>query len=205
MDKRGQLYLLAALIIGFIIFSVVTPSNIVHETVIEDNFKEIAGNFEVESAKFINHLITTDADISQNFLNFTIVFTSYAKTKDPDFGLLYAFIYKDRLYLGNYLHDMVTVNHGATVRGCFSEIKTGFTIAGLSISIPDINYQLLSSCQLNPPPVVTNPLIDLEIHEQGNTTVRLRIDLTKNNPDVVIIAKEKKDSIRKIYTKGKFV
>ncbi len=205
MDKRGQLYLLAALLIGFIIFIVVTPANQVKETVIEDNFQDLARNFETESAKFLNAVIEKNADVSKAFLNFTVLFSSYAKTKNPDFGLLYLFLYNNKLYVGNYLQDPINIMyHGSyTLNGCFSHIKAGFSIAGLSISVPSLDLSLVQRCQL----VINagaSSIVDLVVQEPGNH-VSLKVDLAQGNPDIVIVAREKKGRIQKVYTKGKLL
>src|SRR3989344_1476214 len=100
--KRGQIYLLAALILGLVIFLLVAETNVVKETVIEDDFESLAKNYEIESAKFMNSILERGiTDIPNEFLKFTIIFSSYAKTKNPEFGIIYAFINNNRLYIGN--------------------------------------------------------------------------------------------------------
>jgi len=206
MDKRGQLYIIAALIIGFIIFIVITPVNIVKQAEPEDNFQEIGKNFETESAKFLNRLIESDSNIERAFLNFTVLFTSYAKTKNPDFGLLFLFIYNDKLYVGNYLHDRIIVNYQGShpLNGCFSQIKAEFAVAGLTLNVPNLNLNLVQNCLLAIN-AVTNNRVGIEIIEPNNTRVDFRIDVVKGNPDVVIVAKEKKGNTRRIFTKGRFL
>lgn len=206
MDKRGQLYIIAALIIGFIIFIVITPVNIVKPAMSEDNFQEIGKNFERESAKFLNRLIESDSNTEKAFLNFTILFTSYAKTKNPDFGLLYLFIYNDKLYVGNYLHDRIIVDYQGshTLDGCFSKIQAEFAIAGLTLNIPNLNLNLVQNCLLTINAGVSNR-VGIGIIEPNNTRVDFRVDVTMGNPDVVIVAKEKKGNVRRIFTKGKFL
>ncbi|MEK6861773.1 MAG: hypothetical protein AABY07_07430, partial [Nanoarchaeota archaeon] len=150
MNKRGQVYLLAALIIGFILFIVITPSNIVRELTIDDRFEELSKNFEIESAKFINYLIKEEKDVPSSFLNFTILFTSYSKTKNPDFGLIYAFIKDNKLYIGNYLDDQARFkfqNQNVNLNGCFQQVNTGFTVLGLDLDIEGVNLGSFMLCQ----------------------------------------------------------
>ncbi len=206
MDKRGQLYIIAALIIGFIIFIIITPVNVTKQTELGDNFEEIGKNFEVESAKFLNSLIGANLNVEKAFLNFTVLFTSYAKTKNPDFGLLYLFMYNEKLYVGNYLHDRIAVDYQGThqLSGCFSRIRDEFAIAGLTLSVQNLDLSLVQDCSLMINAGTSNR-VGVKIIEPNSTIVDFRIDAVRGNPDVVIVAKEKMGNVRKIYTKGKFL
>ena len=212
MNKRGQVYLLAALIIGFILFIVITPSNIVRELTIDDRFEELSKNFEIESAKFINYLIKEEKDVPSSFLNFTILFTSYSKTKNPDFGLIYAFIKDNKLYIGNYLDDQARFkfqNQNVNLNGCFQQVNTGFTVLGLDLDIEGVNLGSFMLCQDDIPASTSLPyILDIIVREQeGNQTseIDFSTQVAPGNPELIIIAKEKKDRTRKIYTKGKFI
>lgn len=214
IDKRGQVYLIAAIIIGFILFIIITPSNIVRELTVDDRFEELSKNFEIESAKFMNYLIEKEKNVPSTFLNFTVLFTSYSKTKNPDFGLVYAFINPNdnNLYLGNYLKDDARFkfqNNMNFLNGCFNNIDTGFTVAGLNINIENINFQVISQCQSSIPvnPSLPYSLNITVIETQANQTAEISFltEVAPGNPELIIIAKEKKDQTRKIYTKGKFI
>ena len=214
MNKRGQIYLLAALIIGFILFIVITPTNIIKELTIDDRFEELSKNFEIESAKFINRLIEKEKDVPSSFLNFTILFTSYSKTKNPDFGLIYAFINKEdnKLYVGNYLPDLARFeiqNNQVIINGCFDDVNTTLTVAGLNFNVPDITLSSFTQCQksISVSPSSQAYLLDITIFEEGinETALKFSTQVAPGNPELIIIAKEKKDNTRKIFTKGKFV
>jgi len=210
MNKRGQLYLLTALILVFVIFIIVIPSNVVWQTVIEDKFESLAHNFERESSKFLNEVIAGKQDVNKLFLDFTIFFTSYSKTKNPDFGLFYTFIYNDQLYIGNYLHDSITYtfqNTGPVLfHGCFQYIETHISIAGLDLTVPPPNYSTFQTCQQTIPLVSGMSNLDLQIIiNDPSGGIPIVFTLSEGSPEIFIVSREKKDETRKMYLKGSFI
>lgn len=211
MNKRGQIYLVSALILVFILYMILTPTNIIKKTTESSNFEQIAKNFDRESAHFLNALIKPDQPVKDAMLNFTILFSSYAKTKNPDFGLIYTFMYNDKLYLANYAQDRVTFatddTQLASINGCLAQIKTSFSTTGLNIDIPNVNIGTYQSCLKElPVPGSFDDTIIMTIQELDtgmNTT--FTSEITPYNPDLIIISKEKKGNVRRIYTKGKFI
>ncbi len=211
MDKRGQLYILTAIIFAFVIFVIITPANTVKRTVVDDNFEEIAKNFEVESAKFLNHLIETEQPIASVFLNFTLLFTSYARTKSPDYGLMYLFMKGDRVYIGNFAKEQATITIGSNqyiISGCFSQVSPSFSVGGLSLAIPiDINSVVSCMREEVVPSGTSFPLTIGIVLEELDTSAATTFttQVAQNNPDLIIIAKEKQGNVRKVYTRGKFI
>ncbi len=208
MNKRGQLYILVALIIGFIIYVLLTPSNIVRTSIEESDFEELSKNYELESAKLINEVISQNQNIKDIFRNFTILFTSYSKTKNPDFELVYAFIFNETLFLGNYLEtgDRIKFNYTGIstpiyLYGCFGDVPVSISIAGLSLSISGVDMSNIAQCTFSGKinPFDTKKLLDFEIEN-----VRYEVELSTNSPEIIIVTKEQQGKDRKVYAKGKF-
>ncbi|MFH1592822.1 MAG: hypothetical protein ABIB47_05640 [Candidatus Woesearchaeota archaeon] len=121
MDKRGQVFILAALLLSFIIFSLVIRLNVVKREIIEGDFSGLSKNYEVESSKFINLLAEEQfrrgelglEDVGVLFLNFTQDFTKYSKTQNPEFGVIYFFDFSSnneaKMFVGNYLDQDIAV------------------------------------------------------------------------------------------------
>ena len=108
MQKGGQIFIIAALLLGFIIFILVSETQYVRRSIYEDNFEELNKNYQIEAAKFINELIKDPkADVGAKFLEFTTLFTSYSKSQNPDFQIVYAFDYSGKLHVGNYLKEEI--------------------------------------------------------------------------------------------------
>mgnify|MGYP001572685065 CR=1 FL=1 len=209
MDKRGQFYLLAAIIIAFAIFVILSPSNTIKETTTTTNFEEIATNFEKESARFLNHLFEDASQhIGDEFLNFTVLFTSYAKTKNKDFGLIYAFAHEEKLYLGNYDATSIDVfldnNPVASLDGCANKINAQAVVLGLNIAISDIERSTYMRCiaEVSIPAGIVPPYpLTVHIHE-NNSTTPLTTTLEPSHPDLIIVAREAAGNIRRVYIKG---
>ena len=206
MQKRGQIYLLAALIIGFILFTLVAQTNVVKKTIIEDDFEELSKNYERESSYFVNGLLQTNpADFAKKFLKFTVLFTSFSKTKNPEFGLIYAFLYDNHLYVGNYLDTDITLKHYPppnVLKGCYDKIKTSVSLGGLNISTAPVTLSNFKECTLphpNNPPVGNNKLVVII----GD--IEYVINLTEDNPEIMIVTREEKDKQRKVFMKGNFI
>ncbi len=200
---------MSALIILFILYTILTPSNIIRQSTETSNFKEIAKNFERESAHFLNNLIKSQQPIYNAFLNFTLLFTSYAKTKNPDVGIIYTFIHGNTLYIGNYAHDKATFQTSTAaiaIKGCLDDVKTSFSVAGLDIAIQDVdilNYQdCLKTLTLLP---TFDNILNITITEPDTSSTTFTIGILSSHPDIVIISKEKQGNIRRIYTKGTFI
>src|SRR3989338_6641702 len=184
--KRGQIYLLAALILGLIIFLVVAETNLVKETVIEDDFESLAKNYEVESATFMNRLLATNApNIPQEFLKFTIVFSSYAKTKNPEFGIIYAFIYDDHLYVGNYLDQEVRIPSATPshLQGCYQRLNTEIVVGGFRMPTP-VEMNTLDDCMLDFFPIPGNSFTFF-IED-----IEYEVELEPSRPEIIIVSRE---------------
>lgn len=202
MDNRGQIYLLAALILGLIIFLVVTETNLVKETVIEDDFESLAKNYELESATFMNRLLATNApNIPQEFLKFTIVFSSYAKTKNPEFGTIYAFIYSNHLYIGNYLDQEVRIPsappQNRNLPGCYQGLNTEIVVAGFPLQ-SNVPISAYSSCMLDLP-VPGNNRLTFFIED-----IEYEVELEPSRPEIIIVSREEVANQRKVFVKGNF-
>ena len=204
MQKRGQIYLLAALIIGFLLFTLVLETNIVRQTVIEDDFELLSKNYEIESAKFMNNMLkTTSGDLTKDFLRFTVLFSSFAKTKNPEFGLIYAFTYKDKLYVGNYLDTDITVTNAGSnptvLKGCYQKIDTSVSIAGLKVNTPQINVGQYTQCSLTEG-IPTDNKLRFMIQD-----ITYEVNLNVDHPEVIIVSRETKGDQRKVFVKGNFL
>lgn len=198
MQKRGQVYLLAALIIGFILFTLVAQSNIVKRTIIEDDFEELSKNYERESAHFVNGLLEKGTgNVEQEFIKFTILFTSFAKTKNPEFGLLYAFLHQGTVYVGNYLDTAVTIQgQSASLPGCYAVVNATVAVAGLNIQAGTISVGRVQHCTTHFPPP-TNNEIKIVIEQ-----IPYVLQLTEDAPDIMLVSRETKDQQRKVYVKS---
>ncbi len=199
--KKGQIYILSVLIIGFLLFTIITPSNFIHQKVIDDDFKELSQNYQLESSKLINELLnkegTNEEVISDTFLNFTVVFTSYSKTKNPNFGLIYAFPYGGEVFIGNYADTDLKFTAGNSLvthslPGCFSKVSTSVSLYGISLS-PDIYPASYATCIKNIPYPQDNKI---KFNIEG---IEYDFELKNSRSDIIIVSRESLQDDIKVF------
>jgi len=143
MDKGGQIYILAALLLGVVIYSVTSVVNEVRQDEVKGDFEPLSENFEIESSKLINSVLKEGGDVPSSFANFTLLFTSYSKSKSPNFFLFYALGYDNDLHLGNFMNDEIQIytpcpdptvcDASEVLEGCLSNVSAQIVFDGLSI------------------------------------------------------------------------
>lgn len=213
MQKRGQIFILAALLLGFIVFLLVSETVYVRRNVIESNFDELNDNYEREAAKFINELVKyPKTDIGDKFFEFTTSFTAYSKGQNPNFELVYAFDQGGNLHVGNYLSNPLDVytqrpsTYKIGLPGCFEKIKSVVSFGGLSIDVGGTTYSAIQECIWSAKsPGDENEKTYPLLLVFGNETFGYGVDITVGVPEVIIISREQSGMERKVFTKGNFL
>ena len=106
--KKGQVFLLAAIIIGITLISVSIKYNTVVEYPLVTDYKEISDNYLTEAPKIINYARYNNFEEKDQLESFTKAYREQAIKKDPNFGIFYAF--RDELgkvHLVNTLNNRV--------------------------------------------------------------------------------------------------
>lgn len=114
MNKRGQIYILAIIIMAIVIFSVVIEYNKIIEKKENIDFYQLSENYIVEAQKVINNAIESGQDPNQALSDFTTSYINYAKTKDPGIGLVYMVGDDTGLHLENHLPESDTLTYENT-------------------------------------------------------------------------------------------
>ncbi|MBL7100978.1 MAG: hypothetical protein ISS23_03435 [Nanoarchaeota archaeon] len=166
MEKRGQVYILAAIMLGVVIYSLSTIVNIVQQEEIKGDFEALSSNFEIESSKLINSVVQSGGNVPDSFVNFTFLFTSYSKSKSPGFNIFYALAYGDNLYIGNFMDEDVYIyipcpspsECYATnfTKGCLSNISAQINFEDLNVNLDtewDKMFNLLKEECVKPMPI----------------------------------------------------
>jgi len=209
MNKRGQIYLLAAIIFAIAIYGISSVVNKVDQQELKGDFEKLSENYEAESKIFINSLLgETSLDTKfQAYAEFTTAFTSYSKSQDSSFGLIYAYSSKVspsmyRVEIGNFLDQNIGITAVGTggeknVNGCYE--KVGATIdLGQDISFTSpIYYNLISDCIYSNNIPSTRLLICIRI---GNVYYPLEID--PEAPQVMIVSRLEEGEQRKVFIGG---
>ena len=119
-DKKGQLYILAALIIGVVVFWAISPSNTFIAKPVNPDFQDISRNYDEEMSKLVNDLL--EGGVSREELSLRLAEVSeefvyqYAKKRDPEFGVVFILTNGDVVDIVNYLDESAEVN-GEKVAG----------------------------------------------------------------------------------------
>lgn len=142
MKKRGQFYILIALVIGVVIFLIVSQTNIFIQEDPSTDIGALSENYIIESNKLINTLIGAKREnVSEVLSQATTAFVyEYARTRDPKFGLVYVFTNEDKAVIENYLDAKVVIDGGETLTNPEGKYELG-TIELSGIEIPqDYTY-----------------------------------------------------------------
>lgn len=106
MNKRGQIFLIAAIIFVISVYSVAIEYNTIKTYPGLEDYKDLSDNYQTEYPKLINFALYNGTNPIPVIDNFTQTFLQEAKKKDPNFGTFY--MYKDSQ--GN-LHIVNTLNN----------------------------------------------------------------------------------------------
>ena len=91
MEKRGQVYILAAVIIGVLLFTIFATVNTSKQVDLNANFDRLNENYERESERFINTYVSDNSptdELEDTFPIFTRDFNNFARETNPEFGII---------------------------------------------------------------------------------------------------------------------
>ncbi len=117
LGKRGQFYLIAAIIIVLILYSLAVRVNVFQEQPRFTDFNRIAGNYINEVAGVVNHGVYTrlnSIDIQNLVSEFTQRFLQYARTRDPNIGLVYVYADDSKTIIENDMSGQIVRYDSAT-------------------------------------------------------------------------------------------
>lgn len=138
MNKRGQLYILAALILLLVIFWVSLKTNMFQQREVSPTFEQLSRNYENEVNRLVNNLLkegVAPQDLAEEVSTISSDFVyTYAKQKDPDFGLVYVLSNKDQVTVENNLNSRVLV--GGEELASPEESCVKGSISGAGVVIP---------------------------------------------------------------------
>ncbi len=189
MNKRGQIYIVAALILSVVIFILISQTNFVQQILIEDDFEQISQNFDIESAKFMNNLLAGgEIDMLGEFTDFTGDFTDYVKIENPEFEFICVVEYLGEKYVGYFLQTDVVIGPVTlateTIEGGIAEDEMSFTLS------------------------VTG---DGEVEKVTDTSsivigdMKYTLNIQPGAPQIVIISREEKGEQTKVYLNEEFI
>lgn len=141
MKKRGQIFILAALILILVIFLLASQSNLVRKKLFSDKFEDVTKNYELEGNKLINSVLSTQGDPKTEFKMFSDSFVGYSTAQDPSIGTLYVLNYKTStdVMVYNMNVEVKTIgSSGEQIKNCIAEYDASVSgeIGGSTFNIP---------------------------------------------------------------------
>ncbi len=107
MNKRGQFFILGAIILALALFVLMVKLNTFDETFLIKDFYPLSENYKTESVKVVNDAIAQGGTITPNkaLNDFTEKYVNYARTIDPNVGFVYVYWNKTsgEAQINNYL------------------------------------------------------------------------------------------------------
>ncbi|MBS3107875.1 hypothetical protein J4468_03060 [Candidatus Woesearchaeota archaeon] len=202
MGKRGQVYILAAVIMAVILVTLTASPNTLYEKKVTGDFKVISENYANEGSRLINSLLYNQDQqrVLDEFGGFTIWFTSYSKTKNSNLGLFYVITVGDTTLVGNYL-DMPIIIRGIgeggsdiEVMGCFEVVPTMVSFEGLSLMPDNINLEQIEDCTFQMPKR-DSLLISMN-------DIDYRMQILEGKPQLLVVTQEDRASDRQVFVGG---
>ena len=105
-SKKGQFYILISIILIVFLLSVSAPKPHVVEP--STAFKQLYTNYMSESAAVLNSGLYEE-NLSTRFKNYSDYFNRYAKTKDPQFTMLFALKNQEETLVVNNLNEQINI------------------------------------------------------------------------------------------------
>ncbi|MFH1065083.1 MAG: hypothetical protein V1734_01085 [Nanoarchaeota archaeon] len=205
MNKRGQVYILAAIIMSIIIYGMVTISNRVVQDSVASDFERIANNYATETAKLVNS-VAGQGEVLPYFKNFTVMFASYAKAQSPRFELISVFDNNGRMYIGNFLKEKIIVTCDISecsaihpLAGCYQKIPAKLRFEGMQVPVEVIMADV-APCETVIDYITAPKYINISV-----SNVAYQFMLETEQPDVVVVSWETNARQRKVFTKGNFI
>ena len=142
MNKRGQFYIIAALIIAAIVAGLVAEVNYARRLPKPIKFYDLSKDYEAEVTRIIDrgiYLGKTDEQINEDVANFTKKFLDYAQEKDPRLQLFYLYGNREKINVVNYAVEDAEirtekVSESISGGGAFTVSKIDITMGGTTFT-----------------------------------------------------------------------
>ncbi len=201
MRKKGQVYIIAAILLSVVIFALASVTNIAKQEKFKGDFEKLSRNYETEGSKLINTVVSTEGDkVGEKFGKFTYDFTAYSKTQNSQFGLIYVLDYGGRVYIGNYLKGEIYVDDGSgmpfKLLGCFEEVPASISFGTLGANF-DIKSSPLKECVKDIPEPSENKTIYIAVNNSWYP-----FELTPGKPQMMVVSKMEQQEQVKVFIGG---
>ncbi|GEM_PF-1701758 len=126
LKRKGQFYIFGAIILCVLAYSIYSGYSRV-QIPTKNDFKEIYAEFIRESASVIDNAVYNEGNVSAQLSNFTGYFINYARTRNKGFGIFYALVWNDNVYLHNNISISAANSENKNLSVTFTNATTEWT------------------------------------------------------------------------------
>jgi len=145
MNKRGQFYIITAIIFIAVIFSLVAISNYIKPNPSPDKFYQAAENYFYEVSRVFDYSLSEDpSNLADKVDEFTTDFITYGTNIDPKMELIYIYGNEKKVVVMNYAEEKRQIdvkykdaewqNYGL-ISGGKEKLKTSVSIWSFTLEI----------------------------------------------------------------------
>ena len=109
--KKGQFYILAAIILSVYAMTISIPKN---EEAQKSSFSTLYENYLFEAPKVVNSALYNDTGSAARLANFTDLQIQMARSFEPNYGILYAYSHDGRTYIRSRLKEDANITLNTT-------------------------------------------------------------------------------------------
>jgi len=126
MEKKGQFYIIAAVIIIMVLSGLVAVVNYARAKPEPVKFYDLSDQFYSEVSKVIDYGVINNQDVSTEIEKFTRTFITYSNSKEP--GIDFVFVYGNTTGATIYSHNSTSSTDQSTISLDISGSTTSKTI-----------------------------------------------------------------------------
>jgi hypothetical protein len=187
--KRGQFFILAAVILSILVVSLVSVGNYVSVSSEPEKFYDLSEQIKEESARVIDYGVFTGEDIEVKLDNFSEVVAENIKYQDPDLNFVFVYGNSNNLTIKNYGVDDASFDNTIT-DGAYEGVRSkivldigGFKVEqGITNNLGDYS----NSWKANRNPLGENVVVKVNDQEYN-------FPLGKRQQFLIILSKDKGD------------
>lgn len=213
MNKRGQIFVFAAIIIGLVTFLLFTKPNTMHEEILLENFGQVSQNYLTEIPNVVDNSIYNEELVEDNLQRYTNDFlVKYARRElDPNVGIIYIYTNGTDIILDNHLNNEIVTFTGLDVTDIkiFSsdeQIEGSLVLDGTGIT-GDASTSLCETIDPNIPPDQIPYCVIKKSNLFGKDTLTLKIGeysydfkIDTQSPNIIAIIKSSEGNTTKVDT-----
>ncbi|MEK6974069.1 MAG: hypothetical protein AABW41_02430 [Nanoarchaeota archaeon] len=142
MDKRGQFYIILAIVFSLLFLTIVMPVNIVQEAILIQDFNEVSNNYVQEAPKAANYGIFNDKDTRVILTGYTKDFLTFARQRNPSIELIYIYNNGTNVTVQSYAKESIVVETGQETKNLFSASEETINNINLKVAGKDFTQQV---------------------------------------------------------------